>query len=168
MIFIMSLFFGVLAASFALITEMMVYTVATLPLALPPAFSVALPENGFTLSGLLMLCGVALIEELSKLVFLRQYFRRFSPSIATTQKAWLIGTAFGIGFSLIEIVLASQDTMVPILNLVGIASIHIITSILFTLVLIRPKNTSITLIQMLTAATILHTIYNIAVSLISL
>lgn len=147
--------FGILAASFALIIELLLFV-------LMPASLMISETLAFT--NLFALLGVALIEEVSKYIFLRQYALRFlSEKKLLIRNALLLGVSFGIGFSALEIVLIQNEmSRFPGLEPLGTAGVHIITSSMLASILLSAvtKRVSSGLI-ILVAAILLHALYNV-------
>lgn len=155
--------FGLLAASMAVIIEI-------ITLGAPGVTSY--PLSAINFSSIFALLAVAIVEEGTKYIFLRQYIRRFlqdrAPSLKT---AVALGFAFGLGFASLEIAFILFDTTkagVALWPLTGILSLHIATSILLATVLSRTLKSSLfTLAPALGSVIGIHVLYNLAVSIFS-
>ncbi len=148
------LLFGILAASFALIFELL------LP-GLDPA-SLMSSETLFPQT-LIILLGIALIEESSKYIFLRQYALRFLLAKQLLAKnIFLLGISFGVGFSTLEILLIQNEMLAfPYLAALGTACLHIATSIIFAFSLLSSVEKRFPSFLVLLIALLLHTLYNV-------
>lgn len=162
--------FGILSSCFALVFEI---TVLTLPLFSGDALFSLLPLNttgAFGFGTFLALLGAALFEEISKYLFLRQYtFRYLENTLINTRNALMFGTLFGSGFASVELVLILNSSYPSAaLPLIGIALLHILTSLLFTLYLFHYslRRPLFALYPLLTAI-LLHMLYNMAIFLLS-
>ena len=152
--FIVALIFGALAGSFALALELV---------ALPGDALITDPSQYFAFNSIFTLLGVALIEETSAYLFLRQYALRYFPNtLANIRETLLIGILFGIGFASLEIALilgsGSEWLFWPIC---GILFIHTVTGLIFALSLLyfsqkRPWFAP----APIAGALVLHTLYN--------
>lgn len=148
--------FGILAATFALIVELLL-----------PGWHLAdlMISGTLDFTVLVALLGVALIEEGFKYIFLRQYALRFLPEKKVLiRDALLLGVSFGIGFSAIEMLLI-QSEMSALYGFapLGTAGIHITTSVLFAVALCSPLRKHFLSSFALAAAVIFHTLYNMIV-----
>lgn len=149
--------FGILAACFALALELLVTGISSVSL-------IGLATLSWkTLS---LLAGIAIIEEASKYIFLRQYVSRFGlpagegPHLA---KAALLGTAFGAGFVVPELfLLYSGAAPVPLLPVVTLISVHILTSLAFAAALFASRDRKRWVFFSLAFAVFLHLSYNAA------
>ncbi len=167
---IISFLFGILAASFALLSELFLASFSSAPVIL---------ENTFSFSVFLIILGIAFIEEASKYVFLRQYARRFLLQARTPLKnSVLPGALFGLGFASLEMIFAvNAFTLVPSLPLLGTAGLHMATSIAFAMFLCSsaaPLRSSLIGAQrrfltayLITTAVLLHTLYNMYILILS-
>lgn len=154
--FIAIILFGILASCFALILELIV--------AGAPSVSFVFTET-LSFKILLILFGIAFIEETSKYIFLRQYTSRFFvTSRAALGSATILGASFGIGFAMPEIFLIQYGmTEAPILALLGTASLHIATSIAFAIAILSFAKNRLSAPILVSAALLLHMAYNTAV-----
>lgn len=154
--FITALFFGILAASLALIAELVLLTGAPVFLTIPETSS---PKT------LLSLIGIACIEETAKYILLRQYIVRFLPAkTLLAQSPLVLGISFGIGFSILEILLIQKITStLPALASLGIISLHIITSGVLALTLCSYSEKRFSVPIALVITIYLHTLFNIIV-----
>lgn len=159
--FITILIFGALASCFALIFEFIF---------LSPVASIYQPFT-LTLATTLSLLALACIEEVSKYLFLRQYAIRFSKdTVITSQKIFLFSIFFGIGFSLLEIFLSSQNGITtPFLPMFGRTLLHIGTSFILASFIFPPSKTSFSrkTLWLILAVTFIHFFYNL-VSLVAI
>jgi len=171
--FIVIILFGALAASFALILELLAVSLfslsgQTLFVSIPSALG-----GTFSLETLPILLGIAFIEEASKYTFLRQYARRLlTHTEISLNHTLILGTLFGLGFTLLEtFFLMNAPALPPFSVLLGIASVHIATSIAFALFLFtfsnlsqqEPNKRSFSALSLLSAAILFHTLYNLAI-----
>ncbi len=150
------LLFGMLAASFALIFELLLSGVN-------PAFLII--SETLTFKTLVALLGIALLEEVSKYIFLRQYALRFLLAKKLLAKnIFLLGISFGVGFSALEILLIQNEMLAfPYLASLGTACLHIATSIIFAFSLLSSAEKRFPPFLVLLIALLLHTLYNIVV-----
>lgn len=150
---ITSLLFGALSASFALIIEILILI------------------NALSFQDFFVLLGAAVIEELSKYIFLKQYAKQFIITFPfTVTKAVVLGSSFGLGFTILELSLMSyklQIATIPFWAIFGSASLHIITSIIFAIFLFRLWRTlyqkRFTNLIAIALAIFLHILYNVLV-----
>ena len=153
--------FGLLGACFALIIELIVLD--------PSALSGEMTFT-FTLSGLAVLFAAALIEEVSKYLFLRQYLLRFLASASLNIRQILTaGCFFGIGFASLEMILAlyGEIETSPLPGLIGIFSIHTLTSLVIVFLLRHPeKRLSTGFFVPIALAVIIHLLYNSILSFV--
>lgn len=154
--------FGTLAASFALIIELLIMNLFALPFTLEGAFSFKI-----VLSFLLL----ALIEEGSKYLFLLRY-RKYAPdkNAFTFSTSLLTAILFGIGFSSLEIIFASQNLVVASLfPIVRTLLLHISTSLFLIYFLFsrwqQEHSFALKGFGILSSAILLHLMYNIFVFL---
>ncbi|OGI15039.1 MAG: hypothetical protein A3E38_03295 [Candidatus Moranbacteria bacterium RIFCSPHIGHO2_12_FULL_54_9] len=152
--FIFAIIFGALAGSFALILELVT---------LPGDALITGPSQYFAFGSIFTLLGVALIEETSAYLFLRQYALRYFPgTLASVRATLLSGLLFGIGFASLEIALILWNSSGWLVwPLFGILFIHIVTSLIFALFLLyfsqkRPWFAP----APIAGALVLHTLYN--------
>ena len=137
-----ALIYGTLAAGAAFLLEILFLT-------------------GFS-PGLIAFTAGALIEESMKLLFLFQYQKRFPPSIPSSIPLRLLPfSLFGIGFALIEILLAIPPDIGILLALVGI---HTFTSLLLGYVLLSKERSLIFLPIGIISAVCAHTAYNLFIA----
>lgn len=174
--FIVIILFGALASSFALILELL--SVSLFSLSDQTLFT-AIP---FTLGGafsfkvIFILLSIACIEEASKYIFLRQYSLRFFPRAGTSfNSSIILGTLFGLGFALLEILFVLHTPTLPSsFTLPGILGVHIATSVAFALFLFssstpspqEPKKRQFGALSLISAAIIFHTLYNLTILLL--
>jgi|GEM_PF-2544337 len=171
--FIVIILFGALAASFALILELLavsLFSVSGQALFAPIPFTFG---ETLSLETLLILLCVAFIEETSKYLFLRQYAKRLFTNIEIPiNHALILGTLFGLGFTLLEaFFLMNVSAAHPFLTLLGTASVHIATSIAFALFLFSspspslqwPKRYRFSALSLISAAVLFHTLYNLTI-----
>lgn len=153
--------FGALAASFALIIELLMMNLLPVSLTLEGTFSFGI------LSSFLLL---ALIEEASKYIFLLRY-KKYAPyrSKPTFLTSAVLAILFGVGFSSLEIVFASQNISIVSLSSILSTLLHIGTSLIFVSFLFsKPKqDQSIALKSswIILVAVLLHLAYNILIFL---
>ena len=146
--------FGALSASFALLIELVVLNLDHLQEFSSPTFDA---------SSLLLLVAVALIEELGKYLFLRQYLLRYFKATSISLKTALyLGFFFGSGFSSLEVAFASADQTIPLafFPLLGIVLIHILTSLILVSFLRFQNKQFSSFILPLILATLVHFFYN--------
>ncbi len=158
--------FGALAASFALLLELLVASLSSVPIAL---------EGKFSFMVLLVIVGIAIIEEMSKYIFLRQYVRRFfTHTNPTLQTSLILGALFGTGFAAIETAIAAAMPLpYSPLPFLATASIHITTSVAFAVFLLTsaaPRQSDAPAVRqhfpaswLIASAILLHTLYNLAI-----
>lgn len=146
MLFITSLLFGVLSASFALVIEILILI------------------NVLSSPDFFILLGAAIIEELSKYIFLKQYAKRYAYIIPSSiGQASILGTSFGLGFAILELSLMSyklQIATIPFWAIFGSTSLHIITSIIFAVFLFSFSQKRFTNLTAIALAIFLHILYN--------
>lgn len=168
--FITLIIFGALSAGFALILE---GVAISLPGIADSSFTALSPTSfvgDFSLAVFGFFVLVALIEETSKYLFLRQYLLRFAAPRPSLDDAWpWVGLVFGGGYAAVEIALALKGDVTPPLPLLGgILLLQLATSLALARLLRRPRYArflaALPLILALTAA---HTLYNLAVFLFS-
>lgn len=154
------IFFGGLAASFALALELLVF-----PFSAP--FTSLTSFTPWTIGTLAILAG---IEEFAKYLFLRQYVRQYCPTLPLSwPHAITLGLVFGASFAALEIglVFFVASFRAPGWTLLGILGLHIASS----LVLAHLYRTAVprrSLIQgMIGLAIFLHFTYNVLVILFS-
>lgn len=154
--FIAIILFGILSSCFALILELIV--------AGAPFVSFVFTET-LSFKILLILFGIAFIEETSKYIFLRQYASRFfTTSRAAIGSATILGASFGIGFAIPELFLIQYGMAeAPILALLGTASLHIATSIAFAIAILSFAKNRFSAPILVSAAMLLHTLYNLII-----
>lgn len=131
--FLTPFIFGTLAAFFAIIIE-----IVTLDLGHLSDYSSPI----LAFSSLALLMAVALIEECSKYLFLRQYLIRYSTAILLTPKQiFSLGLGFGSGFSTIEaaFIISQKMEISSFLWLSGILFVHITTVLILVSFLKRPE-----------------------------
>lgn len=152
--FVTSLLFGALSASFALIIEILILI------------------NVLSFQNFFVILGAAIIEELSKYIFLKQYAKQLVMTFPfTVTKAVVLGSSFGLGFAILELFLMSyklQIATIPFWAIFGSASLHIITSIIFAIFLFFcPSRTlcqkRFTNLLAIALAIFLHILYNATV-----
>src|SRR3989344_667132 len=168
--FIVIILFGALAASFALILELLAVSLfslsgQTLFVSIPSALG-----GTFSLETLPILFLIAFIEEASKYIFLRQYARRLLPHTEISLNHTLIlGALFGLGFTLLEtFFLMNASALHSFSTLLGTASVHMATSIAFALFLFSFSSPSLqwlkrrpfSALSLISAAVLFHTLYN--------
>lgn len=161
----MAIIFGFLAAAFALIVELTVFSVFTLS---ESASVTPLPTDGssLSLSILVTLLLGALIEEASKYLFLLRYgILRLAGQTVTTRTALGLGLVFGLGFAIPEAWFAWSTIGLKIAPIAGIVLVHAVTSILLAAALLDPSSRLRPRIAYI-LATIIHIAYNIAAYLI--
>lgn len=153
--FIAIILFGILSASFALAIELLATGLSSVSL-------VSLETLSFR--ALSILAGIALIEEASKYVFLKQYASRFLISgidRPALRRAVLLGAGFGIGFAIPELFLIYSGAMAsPALAYIGTAGLHMATSIAFAISILSFAEKRLAAFLILAAAILLHLSYN--------
>lgn len=139
----LALIFGFLAASAALLLQVLASIFVSTPLTSPPS--------------LLLLIGAATIEEGMKLVFLTQLGRRSTEAIT-----FLHASLFGLGFIVAEIALVTLSAKsLPALTVLGsIAAVQIIGTLTIYSSLRLKENFSLAWLFGLIAAILIHTLYN--------
>lgn len=156
--FIAIILFGILASCFALALELLAAGLFSVSLA-------ALATLSF--EALLLLSGIAFIEEASKYLFLRQYAARFFAAAAdksALRRALLLGAGFGIGFAAPEILLIQKSVAAPpALALIGTAGLHIATSAVFAVAILSFAQKRFSAPLLISAAALLHTLYNLGI-----
>ncbi|HLC95550.1 MAG TPA: hypothetical protein VJH89_03625 [Patescibacteria group bacterium] len=156
MSFITILIFGILASCFALIIELIVT-------GLTPVSLIVLET--FSFNTVLIVLALALIEEITKYVFLHQYALRYLKKVfLTLQQILFYSLSFGIGFSLLEGVLSWQNGIpLTLFSLVSRALLHSSTSFLFAYFLFRPIThlSWVSVIRFIGIASLIHFTYNI-------
>ena len=128
-----SFIFGTLAAFFAIILE-----IVTLDLSHLSDYS----SLTLAFSSLVLLMAVALIEEGSKYLFLRQYLLRYFAAVPLTpRQALSLGLGFGVGFSAIEaaFIISRKTGTNDLLWLSGIFLVHIAAALIFVFFLKHPE-----------------------------
>lgn len=163
MYLILAFIYGFVAAAAALLIETMLGIVSgntVIVETVPLIRNAALP--------LLMVGTAAVIEELSKWVFLRQFDVRFRGH-GTAPSRLLFGSLFGLGFASLELVLISSFfSLVPqnFLSFIGIASLHITTSVCFAYALLGPLPPArLKTWGLILGLSLLHTAYNVCLLL---
>lgn len=160
MLFIVLLLFGFLSAVFALAIELLLTGIP----------SVALDTLAIlSFQAIPILLSLALVEEGSKYLFLRQYARRFfTASKPLLRDTLLLGTTFGIGFALPEILLLQYAPLSPpLLAFVGTASLHILTSVALAIAIFSFSEKRRARFFVLAAVILFHTFYNAAILFLS-
>lgn len=152
-----ALIFGILGASLALVIELVV-----LNLGGSLSSSTLLPN----FSNLSTLALVALIEEGSRYLLLRQYLIRLTQdTLCSWQQALLTGLAFGIGFASIELVFLFSIESTPLFPIIGIALVHVVLSVLFALSL--TKNLPLPAVLVFVFGVALHFAYNFLLTILT-
>lgn len=149
-------FFGILAGCFALLVELLIASL----------FSLSMESlQSFSTYSLLLLFGIAFVEETAKYLFLFQYAKRFfHDTAATFARALLLGGIFGIGFASTEFILVEQSAAsFPTLALTGTAGLHVVISIIFAIHIFVFFRERFSPTLPITAAVFLHTLYNTAI-----
>lgn len=156
------LLFGALAASFALIIELLMMNLLPVSLTLEGTFSFGI------LSSFLLL---ALIEEASKYIFLLRY-KKYAPyrSEPTFSIYAVLAVLFGVGFSSLEIVFASQNiSMVSLSSILSTLLLHIGTSLIFISFLFsqpeQKRPLALKSSWIILVAVLLHLAYNVLIFL---
>lgn len=162
--------FGALSGCFALILELAAFSLYAAFGSAPFSFSPIIIGSGISSSAFLAIAGIALVEEASKYLFLRQYALRYlGEAVIPERSALILGTLFGIGFASLEIALAigSETAANPLYPILGVAGIHIATSLAFAWYLFRfsPKRPAHAL-NLVSAMVSLHILYNAAILLL--
>jgi len=153
--------FGLLAASFALLLELVILNLSSLH-----DYS-SLP---FDFSSLSILALAALIEEGSKYLFVRTYLSRFFEGLdLDTPKLLTLGLFFGAGFSAIEVTLSLSGTPTPssndLLRILATALLHVATTLAILFFLKEAGRRSLGGIFLpLSLAFALHLLYNLTLS----
>lgn len=155
--FILALFFGGFSAAFALILELAAFTLfadPNAPLNTPFGGNILTFAVGFSL------VLAAIIEEASKLLFIRQFFVRYGNTFSRNKSALLLPLFFGIGFALPETLLAINLSTFSFWIL-GSITLHILTvSILFLSLWRSLEPRSLFFWGALFLVTLLHILYN--------
>ena len=156
--FIALILFGVLAASFALIFELLATGLA----------AVSLSPETLSAGTLGILLSIASIEEIAKYLFLRQYARRFlTADRCTLPYALLCGVGFGSGFAALEFFLSQNGVAaIPAPALIGTAGLHIATSSALAVTLFSSAQKTSFRFFVLALAILVHTAYNATVLLL--
>lgn len=130
--FLTAFIFGVLAASLALLTELVVLNIGG-----ALRYSATLPN----FENLATLAVAVAIEEGARYLLIRKYVERFlAGTIPSLPRALLAGGAFGLGFASLELgLLLGSGALgsIPLVALSGVLLIHILMSLLYTLSLTR-------------------------------
>lgn len=152
--FVFIVLFGLLSACFALLIEIGVLSLGDIT---NPTFT---PFNFSSLHTLLLL---AVIEEVSKFLFLAQFAKRFfSETHAMLHLALLLGILFGIGFSAPEFFLSIHSLVTDFTPIISVVALHILTSILLAYyVFFTHKKQPLFLLAFLALAISLHVLYNL-------
>lgn len=151
--------FGLLAASFALVVELVALNLSSLH---------DYSSLAFDFSNLGILATAALIEEGSKYLFVRKYLARFFAGITLdTLKLLVIGFFFGAGFATIEVAfaLSGNPAQSDLLRILATALLHIATSLIILFFLKNEAGRPLGRFFLpLGLAFALHLIYNITLS----
>lgn len=145
------LIYGFLAAAAALLFE----------IAIGSLFP---PETALSFGGVTFIIVAAFFEESSKWIFFRQFYVRYHEYLSQPAP-FTFGLLFGTGFALLETLLiwfglkSSPFTLLPLL---GIISLHLLTSLFFAYYLFRltPRVLHHTL-SLILGMTVLHAAYNL-------
>ncbi len=167
-----ALIFGLLAAFFAVIIEI-VTSISPLALTHDSANYIGLATTYWlTWKGLVPLVLLASIEECVRFVFLRQFiihFRASEEALRTSEKV-LLGLAFGIGFSSLEVflILTGSDTTQAYRELLGIILLHTAMTLILSFGLLKsPRYQPWVMVFLLVITIVLHTLYNLGILLFS-
>lgn len=155
--FFSAFIFGFLSAILALVLELIL---------IPPASFPEITALSWSVWSILLLAGIACIEEISKYLFLSRYLLQFSESIVRTSQKISLGILFGLGFALLELTLAYYDTPFFTLNsgLFGIIALHSITSLILILLPSWFHDAKTKVLLPLGVAITLHLCYNVLLS----
>lgn len=152
--------FGVLAASLALLSELVVLNIGG-----ALRYSAALPN----FESLATLALAVAIEEGARYLLVRKYVERFLTGTAPSlSKALLAGGTFGLGFASLELgLLLGSGALgtVPLAPLGGLLLIHVLLSLLYTLSLTR--HIRLALLPALMLGLLIHLGYNLALVFLS-
>lgn len=164
--FVILFIFGLLAASFALILELLVVSLFSLTGYSAFSFFTFAPEHPVLLHSLVTLFCFAFVEEASKLALLKQFTLRFSEKLPlSTATILLSGIVFGSGFATAEIALAVTLTSIPSPSaLVGAVGIHLLTGCLFAFAFFSHTRRFSPIIAIILAV-VLHTLYNVSIAI---
>ncbi len=157
--------FGALAAAFALIAELLVFSLFTFS---ENSSVTPLPvsESGLSITILTTLLLGALIEEASKYLFLIRYrVLRLRENAPALKGALLLGLFFGLGFSLPEAWSAWHTIGLEAAPITGIVAIHTITSLLLAASALIPDSRFRPWLAFILAAGV-HIAYNITAYLV--
>lgn len=151
--------FGLLAASFALVLELVLLNLSSLH---------DYSSLSFDFSSLGIVVLAALIEEGSKYLFARQYLSRFFASITLgTLQLLIVGFFFGAGFAAIEMAFAlfGNPAQSDLLRILATALLHIATSLIILFFLKNEAGRSFGRFFLpLGLAFALHVLYNITLA----
>lgn len=153
--------FGLLAASFALLLELVILNLSSLH------DYASLP---FDFSNLSILATAALIEEGSKYLFVRTYLDRFFGNLnLDTLKLLALGLFFGGGFAAIEVTLSLSGNPTPtpneLFHILATALLHVTTSLVILFCLKdAPRRSLGEIFLPLSLAFSLHLLYNLTLS----
>lgn len=153
--FFTALIFGALAGSLALIIEIVVLNVSG---------SLTTASSGADFTNLAIVALAVLIEEITRLLFLRQFFKRFLATVTPTWPALcFIGLCYGLGYATLELGLIVGQGATAFFGLAGIVLVHTALSVFFAFSLSRVLPFALTLTFGL--AVILHFLYNLSLIL---
>lgn len=153
--------FGLLAASFALLLELVILNLSSLH---------DYSSVPFDFSNLSILALAALIEEGSKYLFVRTYLSRFFEGLNIDPlKLLALGAFFGAGFAAIEVTLSLSGNPDPsssdLLHILATAVLHVATSLVILFFLKDAARRSLgALFLPLSLAFALHMLYNVTLS----
>jgi hypothetical protein len=141
----MAFILGVLATFFAFILQVFVWIFH------PDLFTLTAPLTAPILFSLLFL---AFSEELSRTLFVRQYLHTYAKG------SWVLAALlFGVGFSLLEIVLTFWNGFS--LQVLGASGLHMVASFLAFWWLLQSRNRT-SFIVLLVLLTALHACFNLS------
>ena len=151
--------FGFLSAILALVLEIILIPSESFPQVTALSWSVR---------SMLLLIGVAFIEESSKYLFLSRYLLQFSENAVTVSQKIFLGALFGLGFGSLELTLAYYGTRFSQIDtwFFGIVFLHIATSLILVAFLHRFQNVRNKFLLPILVATLTHLLYNVLLSFI--
>lgn len=142
----MAFILGVLATFFAFVLQVFVWIFH------PDLFTVAAP---FTASIIFSLLFLAFSEEVARTLFVRQYLKMYAKN-----HIWWAAFLFGIGFSLLEIVLTYWNGFS--VQVFGATALHVAATFLAFWWLQQSRN-RVAIISLLFLLTALHVCFNMSV-----
>ncbi|MDO8643919.1 MAG: hypothetical protein Q7S00_02990 [bacterium] len=164
--YLLIFFYGVLAACFALILELILFGILPLDFF---SFLESRSETHFSLPFFTGLFLFALVEEASRLLFLHQHAKRVSFWEFSSQSILVLGLAFGVGFASVEGLFRFLFEILPDQNFFfsGALLLHVLISVGFAFLLFRQKFGPLVSTLIFSLALLLHLGYNVYILLFS-